>query len=864
MKILSFCAVVACGGSILLFFPFLRPATEAASFPSKLFVVLSETAPLEPSISDGVETVSVYDDFLLAVSSSPEAFRALSVREDLEVRTIDIAPKSKDDYYLLECVADPGVVAKASGVPVLFRHGRWTLFRASPEGAVSFASKVGVLDGVGHRCGNLRKVPLRPVFSVPEGEPESLALGSVDPFVQSLVAQVDTTRLLASVQELEDFGGRRYDSAGGSAAENAVKAWYDAFVTPENQMTVSRQLFQAGWHRNVVAVLPGAVRPEEYVIVGAHYDSICNDGCSNPYGADDNATGSATVREIARILSSHEFERTIVFCAWGAEEVGLVGSSHYASQARSQGDEIYGYLNFDMNGYRQPGNPMQFSVATNSSSASLIAELRNIRDLYVSDVAWVEGVLLAGSSDHASFTSQGYRACFPFENFTEFTPHIHTGGDRIGPSVNDIAQSGRFCELGVAAIATWAIPFDGLFLDHTALTNTADALSGRVVTARAVAEQGIDRVELCWENGGAGEVTISMSPTGQANEYSSVLPAHPFGTKVSYFLRVVDLMGADEVLPAGAPVSRFSYQMVPEHRHFFDDMEAGTNGWTHAQVQTQDDWMLGPPNQQGTNPSDPLLAWSGSNVWGNDLNPPGFQGDYPNNVHNYLESPSIDLSTASGSKLRYRRWLTVEGGQFDQARILLNGSSVWENPFSGNLLDTEWTEHVVDLSSADGSGSARVRFELISDAGLVFGGWNLDDVEVFSAAVSPSMTPSTGMPALGSTLTFSIEASARPGKAYELFAARRTTPGIDVDGERIIPLRVDSAYQRVETLKPDGNAVRDWTGVLDGTGSTGLPSLRIPGAARYSGLEFFISGVIYDTNGTDVLDVLPFVKITLQ
>lgn len=173
---------------------------------------------------------------------------------------------------------------------------------------------------------------------------------------------------------------------------------------------------------------------------------------------------------------------------------------------------------------------------------------------------------------------------------------------------------------------------------------------------------------------------------------------------------------------------------------FFDDMESGTNGWTHYEVAAQDDWMLGSP---GPNASDPGAAYSGSNLWGNDLAPDGWNGDYYSNVHNYLRSPTVDCTGYGGTYLRYMRWLTVEEGAYDQATIYVNGTQVWQNQASGNHIDTGWVEHVIDISAiADGNSSVTVEFHMESDANIEFGGWNIDDFGIygFLEEIGPTAT----------------------------------------------------------------------------------------------------------------------------
>ena len=87
---------------------------------------------------------------------------------------------------------------------------------------------------------------------------------------------------------------------------------------------------------------------------------------------------------------------------------------------------------------------------------------------------------------------------------------------------------------------------------------------------------------------------------------------------------------------------------------------------------------------------DPAYAYSGTNIWGNDLGPSGWNGAYQNGVDNSLLSPALDLSDASGATLRFQRWLTIESGQYDQGTVLVNGTSVWTNPVATDLVDTSW------------------------------------------------------------------------------------------------------------------------------------------------------------------------------
>ncbi|MBN1879482.1 hypothetical protein JW823_05170 [bacterium] len=157
----------------------------------------------------------------------------------------------------------------------------------------------------------------------------------------------------------------------------------------------------------------------------------------------------------------------------------------------------------------------------------------------------------------------------------------------------------------------------------------------------------------------------------------------------------------------------------------------GDEGWTHAQVQTQDDWQRDIP--QGTSPNDPSSAYEGQYCWGNDMGLSGWDGDYKNNVANYLLSPSFNCTGKTGIHLQFMRWLTVEEGIYDQATVKINNQTIWQNQNSGHHLDSSWTFADYDISAyADDNPAVQIRFDLTSDAGLVYGGWNIDNLALIT------------------------------------------------------------------------------------------------------------------------------------
>jgi hypothetical protein len=101
--------------------------------------------------------------------------------------------------------------------------------------------------------------------------------------------------------------------------------------------------------RNIVAIQPGVSRPEEIVVICAHFDD-CSDTDRAP-GADDNGSGSAAVLTAARIFSQYRFERTIHYVLFTGEEQHGLGSQEYVAQAAAGGSNIVAVLAPDMIGY---------------------------------------------------------------------------------------------------------------------------------------------------------------------------------------------------------------------------------------------------------------------------------------------------------------------------------------------------------------------------------------------------------------------------------------------------------------------------------------------------------------------------------
>ncbi len=188
---------------------------------------------------------------------------------------------------------------------------------------------------------------------------------------------------------------------------------------------------------NVVGVVEGSdpILKNEYVIIGAHYDHIGmvnGDGADKiANGANDNATGTSTVIELARYFGTTKSnKRSIIFALFSAEEQGLLGSEHLAKKLKAQNLDLYVMLNFEMVGVPMVGKDHLLYMS--GYELSNMAEISNS----YSDITFAgflpkakEYSLFKRSDNypfHTSFNvpSQTY-STFDFTNFD----HYHKVGD---------------------------------------------------------------------------------------------------------------------------------------------------------------------------------------------------------------------------------------------------------------------------------------------------------------------------------------------------------------------------------------------------------------------------------------------------
>jgi hypothetical protein len=225
-----------------------------------------------------------------------------------------------------------------------------------------------------------------------------------DPKVARIVAEIDARNIEKTIRKLVSFGTRNTLSVQDDPNRGigAARDWlFSEFSTiaeqSDGRMTVEKQTFeQAKATRvpvptmitNVVASLKGTQPESEgrtYVVSG-HYDSMCSsptdDKCDAP-GANDDASGTAAVLEMARVMSKYKFDATIIFMAVAGEEQGLLGSTYFAEQAKQKSLDVEAMFTNDIigsslggNGVRDPHTVRVFSEGVPSNEKPEDANVR--------------------------------------------------------------------------------------------------------------------------------------------------------------------------------------------------------------------------------------------------------------------------------------------------------------------------------------------------------------------------------------------------------------------------------------------------------------------------------------------------------
>ena len=377
----------------------------------------------------------------------------LATSENLEDNMILLDEKSFEDnelYYIVYCEKEnQQSYIERESIEVLFSND--DLLVVKPLGTEIKPAKNDGMVAINNKTARLAQAYRNEFPSITEE----------NELTRTFMNEVSIENLEATVQHLQDYGRRQYNTSQAYEAAQWIYDQFESFGFNElDNLEVEQFEFQYGVNEsspNIIATQWGTKYPDKYVICGSHYDSErSGHGGQEAPGADDNATGVATVLETARILSQYNFEYTIIYCAFSAEEIGLVGSEAYASYCAEFEYDIVAYFNNDMNGYLHPGNEIHIDLIYPENVEVLGDYYKNVANVYFPEMEVRHIEFTKGTSDHESFNKNGFMGIYPFEDKDNYSPYIHTIEDVIGISVNSFEQSERFTQMNLACVATLA------------------------------------------------------------------------------------------------------------------------------------------------------------------------------------------------------------------------------------------------------------------------------------------------------------------------------------------------------------------------------------------------------------------------
>ena len=346
------------------------------------------------------------------------------------------------------------VQLKKLDIPILFKDENTGMaYTMASAEMLNRLSNQAHNDG---RCGNFEVLPKIPAinevakdFKIIQNQQnknqtyENLALKNFsvpeNVKITEAVAELSANNIKETVTWLSSYPNR-YNK--GADANKHVQDFYNKLKTMTASaafpVTVDMITHRNTPQKSLRVSIQGSTRPNEIIVLGGHYDSINGWGFGNVKapGADDNASGSASVLEALRVaLTKTQPERTVEFMWYAGEESGLLGSAEIAESYKTAGKTVIAVLQLDMTMFAGNG-ANKIASMTDFTSAWLRDYLKSINETYI-HVEILEDQCGYGCSDHASWFRRGYPAIMPTEaKFNSMFTGLHTERDVISPQMS--------------------------------------------------------------------------------------------------------------------------------------------------------------------------------------------------------------------------------------------------------------------------------------------------------------------------------------------------------------------------------------------------------------------------------------------
>ena len=342
-------------------------------------------------------------------------------------------------------------------IPAFEPRGDWEVFVDAITGDVIEANDM--------TCFHKEPKDIKPRTQV---FPKLLPTLTVRPAIQELAGQVSAAKVTDNMRRLEAFQTRYVQSAAGRDSLARSRDWIIAQLQSYGYTDIVQSSFTYNSYtlQNIVATKQGSRAPDTMVVLGGHYDTV------NGPGTDDNGSGASLVLETARVLAKTNFEYTVKYIFFSAEEQGLVGSQAYVQNVAVPGNhKIRVMINADMIGYSGGGNVVKvekdFSTPSGNNAASALYTdtLAALTQLYSTLTTQITN---AYGSDYMSFQDAGYVITGFFEGINN--PNYHTTRDSLRyVDTNYVTQITKGAVAGISHFAK-ITSGSGLVFDPDPLT----------------------------------------------------------------------------------------------------------------------------------------------------------------------------------------------------------------------------------------------------------------------------------------------------------------------------------------------------------------------------------------------------------
>lgn len=279
-----------------------------------------------------------------------------------------------------------------------------------------------------------------------------------DAYVLQCVNDVNIENIGNTILELEAYGTRFHNQPSGLQAALDIKANWENMINEANRSDIDISFYNHinTPQKSIIVNIPGSDFPDEIVVIGGHLDSGDQWEPYDAPGADDNASGMATLTETLRVLLANDFrpKRTVQIMGYAAEEIGLVGSAEIAQHYKANNKNVLAVAQFDMTNYKGTSYDIAFvndpMYVSSDLNLYFIELLEHYNNNGAHTLTYGTSLCQYGCSDHVSWTQNGYHASFPFEAAMEETnPYIHSPLDTFATMNNDASHSAKFVKLAL-------------------------------------------------------------------------------------------------------------------------------------------------------------------------------------------------------------------------------------------------------------------------------------------------------------------------------------------------------------------------------------------------------------------------------